>query len=146
MDFITKLKRGWKKGKFICIGLDPVSDKLPKSVSGDFFKFNKAIIDETSDSVLAYKPNSAFYEAEGAKGIEWLKKTCDYIHQYTSIPVILDAKRADIGSTNEGYVKFAFDYLSADAYDEKECPLCREGKPINTEVGHGKEYLRNKKN
>lgn len=116
MDFIKKIKKGWKAGKFVCIGLDPVSEKLPKHLGGDFFKFNKAIIDETADLVLAYKPNSAFYEAEGAQGIEWLKKTCDYISKkYPKIPIILDAKRADIGSTNEGYVKFIFDYLEVDA-------------------------------
>jgi orotidine 5'-phosphate decarboxylase subfamily 2 len=116
MDFLKKLKKGWKGGKFVCIGLDPVVDKLPKHLKGDFFKFNKAIIDETADLVLAYKPNSAFYEAEGSVGIGWLKKTCDYINKkYPNIPVILDAKRADIGSTNEGYVKFAFDYLNVSA-------------------------------
>jgi orotidine-5'-phosphate decarboxylase len=116
MDFLKKLKTNWNNGKFVCIGLDPVSEKLPNHLKGDFFKFNKAIIDETADLVLAYKPNSAFYEAEGALGIEWLKKTCDYINKkYPNVPIILDAKRADIGSTNEGYVKFIFDYLGVDA-------------------------------
>lgn len=116
MDFLKKLRVGWKDKRFVCIGLDPVSDKLPKHLKGDFFKFNKAIIDATSDLVFAYKPNSAFYEALGSLGIEWLKKTCDYINKkYPEIPIILDAKRADIGSTNDGYAKFVFDYLGADA-------------------------------
>lgn len=114
-SFIVKLEKLWAKDKFVCIGLDPVSSRLPKGVTS-FFKFNKAIIDATSDLVLTYKPNSAFYEAQGLKGIEALKKTIDYIKKkYPQIPVILDAKRGDIGSTNEGYVKFVFDYLGADA-------------------------------
>jgi len=113
--FIKKLEKLWAEDKFLCIGLDPVSSRLPYGVSS-FFKFNKSIIDATHDHVLAYKPNSAFYEAEGAKGIEDLKKTVDYIKKnYPNIPVILDAKRADIGSTNDGYVKFVFDFLKADA-------------------------------
>lgn len=114
-SFIAKLEKLWAEDKFVCIGLDPVSSRLPKGVTS-FFKFNKAIIDATSDLVLTYKPNSAFYEAQGLKGIEALKKTIDYIKKkYPQIPVILDAKRGDIGSTNEGYVKFVFDYLGADA-------------------------------
>lgn len=116
MDFQKKLKAGWKDKKFICIGLDPQIDKLPKHLNGDFFRFNKAIIDQTHDLVIAYKPNSAFYEALGDKGLKYLKKTINYIHNKNAqIPVILDAKRGDIESTNEGYAKFAFDYLSADA-------------------------------
>ena len=77
-EFIKKLENLWAEDKFVCIGLDPVSERLPKGISS-FFKFNKAIIDATADQVLAYKPNSAFYEAGGAKGIEELKKTVDYI-------------------------------------------------------------------
>lgn len=80
------------------------------------FSFNKAIIDVTHDLVCAYKPNSAFYEANGAEGVRQLKQTCDYIREaYPGIPIIIDAKRADIGSSNEGYAKFVFDYLGADA-------------------------------
>jgi orotidine-5'-phosphate decarboxylase len=81
-----------------------------------FFDFNKAIIDATADLVCAFKPNSAFYEARGAAGIEELKQTCDYIRQsYADIPIILDFKRGDIGNTNNHYTKFAFDYLQVDA-------------------------------
>lgn len=113
--FVRKLEKLWAEDKFVCIGLDPISSRLPKGVTS-FFKFNKAIIDATSDLVLGYKPNSAFYEAQGSKGIEALKKTVDYIKKnHPQILVILDAKRADIGPTNEGYVKFVFDYLGADA-------------------------------
>lgn len=113
--FISKLEKGWAKGKFVCIGLDPVESKLPKGVKS-FYKFNKAIVDATHDLVIAYKPNSAFYEALGPRGIEELKKTIAYIkNKYPDVLVILDAKRADIGSSNEGYVTFAFEFLGADA-------------------------------
>ena len=116
MEFIEKLKRKWNEDKFVCIGLDPVLDRLPEITKDNFFQFNKAIIDKTHDLVACYKPNSAFYEAKGAMGIDELKQTCDYLSKnYPDIPIILDAKRGDIGSTNEGYVEFAFDYLNCDA-------------------------------
>lgn len=108
-----------KNNSLLCIGLDPVMEKLPEQflrLVHPFFAFNKTIIDTTYDLVCCYKPNSAFYEALGAKGIVELKKTCDYIRTtYPEIPIILDAKRGDIGSTNEGYVSFIFDYLGIDA-------------------------------
>lgn len=114
MRFIDKLCKRWNEGKFVSIGLDPVKEKMPKGLS--FFEFNKAIIDATSSLVAAYKPNTAFYESEGAAGIEELKKTTDYINKkYPDIFLLVDAKRADIGNTNEGYAKFVFDYLRADS-------------------------------
>lgn len=104
-SFTDKLTNKWDEGKFVCIGLDKCD-----------FEFNKNIIDQTFDLVCAYKPNSAFYEAESVAGLEALKKTVDYIHQKDStIPVIVDAKRADIGNTNEEYAKAIFDDLKADA-------------------------------
>lgn len=118
MDFIKKLQKKWKEGKFVCVGLDSEESKIPDFLKGEdrIFEFNKEIIDATHDLAACYKPNSAFYEAEGASGIKQLKKTFGYINKkYPDIPTILDAKRADIGNTNEGYVKFAFDYLDADA-------------------------------
>lgn len=108
-----------KNNSLLCVGLDSDVNNIPDNVKNEKyhqFAFNKAIIDATHDLVCAYKPNSAFYEARGAKGIEELKMTCDYLRQtYPEIPIILDAKRGDIGSTNEGYVAYAFDYLGADA-------------------------------
>ncbi|PIZ68214.1 orotidine-5'-phosphate decarboxylase [Candidatus Roizmanbacteria bacterium CG_4_10_14_0_2_um_filter_36_35] len=78
--------------------------------------FNKPIIEATHDLVCSYKLNTAFYEAIGYKGVEELKKTCDYLKKkYPEIPIIIDAKRGDIGSTNSGYVQFIFTYLGADA-------------------------------
>jgi len=108
-----------KNNSLLCIGLDPDLEKLPPTIKTQqypLFEFNKAIIDATHDLVCAYKPNSAFYEAEGDRGVLQLKMTCDYIREnHPQIPIILDAKRGDIGNTNLGYVKFAFDYLEADA-------------------------------
>lgn len=120
MNFITKLTNIVKKNNsLVCVGLDSDITKIPVHIrNGEHPQstFNKAIMDATHDLVCAYKPNTAFYEARGKAGIEALKITCDYLKEkYPEIPIILDAKRADIGSTNEGYVKFAFDFLGADA-------------------------------
>ena len=80
------------------------------------FRFNQQIVDSTHDLVCAYKPNAAFYEAQGDQGLRALARTIRYIkEQHPDIPVILDVKRADIGNTNLGYVQAAFDELGADA-------------------------------
>lgn len=120
MNFYQKLASVVQKNNsLVCVGLDSDLEKLPDHLKNDKtpqFTFNKAIIDATHDLVCAYKPNSAFYEARGAQGITELKMTCDYIREkYPEIVLILDAKRADIGSTNTGYVSFAFDWLGVDA-------------------------------
>lgn len=102
MSFLDKLTSKWNENKFVCVGLD----------KGDF-EFDKNIVDQTFDLVLAYKPQSAFYEA-GNPGD--LKKTIDYIRQKDpAIPIILDAKRGDIGNTNEAYAKAIFDDLGVEA-------------------------------
>jgi orotidine-5'-phosphate decarboxylase len=120
MTFQQKLDAIIKKNNsVVCVGLDSDIKKLPQHIQkkhNSQFLFNKEIINATHDLVCAYKPNSAFYEAQGVEGIRQLKMTCDYLKKnYSDIPIILDAKRADIGSTNEGYVSFAFDYLRVDA-------------------------------
>jgi len=120
MDFKRKLSASWaKNNSLLCVGLDPDMAKLPQQLHEDgapYFAFNKAIIDATADLVCAYKPNSAFYEARGAAGIEELRQTCAYIKEnHTDIPIILDFKRGDIGNTNNHYASFAFDYLQVDA-------------------------------
>lgn len=109
MTFLQKLDEAVSaNNSLLCVGLDPQSKPL--------FSFCKKIVDQTHDLVCAYKPNSAFYETCGAGGIKELKKLCVYIQKkHPQIPIILDAKRADIGNTNNGYVSFAFDYLKADA-------------------------------
>lgn len=115
MTFTERLReRLAKTNSLVCVGLDSEVAKLP--AGQDQLSFNKAIIDATYDLVFAYKPNTAFYEAQGAKGIETLKATCDYIREKDpEALILLDAKRADIGNTNNGYVQFAYDYLGADA-------------------------------
>lgn len=91
-------------------------DSDTKKITASQFEFNKKIIDTTNDLVCCYKPNIAFYEAEGPEGLDNLKKTMDYLkNNFPEIPVIIDAKRADIANTNDGYVKYIFDYMGADA-------------------------------
>lgn len=108
-----------KNNSLLCIGLDSEFEKLPDRVKTGpkpQATFNKAIVYATQDLVCAYKPNTAFYEARGTQGIEDLKNTCDFLKaHYPEIPIIIDAKRADIGNTNDGYAAFIFDYLGADA-------------------------------
>jgi orotidine-5'-phosphate decarboxylase len=116
VNFTDKLAASVERSNsLLCVGLDPGFSKLPTSAK-DQFAFNKAIIDATHDLVSAYKPNPAFYEARGADGVAALKQTCDYIKEaYPETPIIIDAKRGDIGNTNAGYVEYVFDYLGADA-------------------------------
>lgn len=109
-----------KNNSLVCVGLDPDISKIPhhltKAHADILFRFNREIIDATADVVCAFKPNSAFYEAFGSDGVYQLRLSIEYIRQtYPDVVIILDAKRADIGSTNAGYVTYAFDYLKADA-------------------------------
>ncbi|MDQ5954536.1 MAG: orotidine-5-phosphate decarboxylase [Patescibacteria group bacterium] len=112
-------KRAKEINSLLCVGLDADFEKIPKRfLDMEFpqFEFNKWIIEETHEYVSAYKPNSAFYEARGDQGIKELKMTMDYlISKHPDIFTILDAKRADIGNTNNGYVDFAYEHLGADA-------------------------------
>lgn len=126
-NFRQMLEAQWAKGNFVCVGLDSEFGKIPESarVGGNecevhegntIVAFNRAIVEATKDFVCAYKPNAAFYEAYGAEGISALHRTIADIHAIApDVPVILDAKRADIGNTNAGYVEAAFDFLRADA-------------------------------
>src|SRR5437660_4697719 len=120
--FVSRLEQCWNQDNFVCVGLDSDYNHLPESVKSldsveeTLFAFNRAIIDATHDLVCAYKPNAAFYEAQGDAGHHALVRTVRYIKEnYSQIPVILDAKRADIGNTNAGYVQSAFDVLGVDA-------------------------------
>lgn len=107
------------KQSFLCIGLDTDWHKLPKHLLAEkdpVFEFNKAIIDATHHLVVAYKPNTAFYEALGVKGWVALEKTITYINQkYPDIFTIADAKRGDIGNTSAMYAKAFFDDLQFDS-------------------------------
>lgn len=112
MKFLEKLNQTIKKNNSrLCIGLDPDKAKTPLT----FFEFCKNIIDQTKDLACAYKPNFAFFAAEGLSGLEDLKKTIDYIHKNSDVPVILDAKCGDIGNTAKAYAKAVFDFYRADA-------------------------------
>lgn len=108
-----------KKKSFLCVGLDPDLDKLPKhllNAEDPIFEFNKAIIGATQDLAVAYKPNIAFYEAYGIKGLQSLRKTIEYLN--TNFPeqfTIADAKRGDIGNTSTMYAKAFFDDLEFDS-------------------------------
>jgi orotidine-5'-phosphate decarboxylase len=120
-NFRALLEAQWDQKKFLCVGLDPSLDKIPQSVQRPNTRetltaFNRALIDATKDIVCAYKPNTAFYEAYGDEGWAALRETIEYVHeQALGVPVILDAKRADIGSTNEGYVAASFGHMRSDA-------------------------------
>ncbi len=120
MSFIDRLNNAIdKKNSLLCIGLDPVRQQLPSLFQlkeQPLFEFSKYIIDLTQEFAMAFKPNSAFFEAGGASGIAQLQLTCDYVKEhYPDTLVILDAKRGDIGNSNVGYISYAFDYLHADA-------------------------------
>ncbi len=122
ISFNDMLKAKWAEGKFACVGLDSEYEKLPvflrdgTSVSAAITMFNRAIVGETRDFACAYKPNFAFYMAHGSEGLKALYQTIACIRIVApTVPVILDGKFGDIGNTNEGYAKLAFDYLGADA-------------------------------
>lgn len=102
-----------EKQSFLCVGLDADPKKMPPHLKGDVLAFNKAIIDATRDLCVAYKPNTAFYEALGLDGMRILKDTIAYIGEDHF--VIADAKRGDIGNTSRYYASFAFNTLGANA-------------------------------
>lgn len=125
-SFFQRLEAQWARGHFVCVGLDSEYEKIPEHLrekhesrvglrsSRVIEDFNCEIIRATHDIVCAYKPNMAFYEGE--LGLFALKKTVEFLRQIApEVPVILDFKRGDIGNTNRGSVKFAFDSLQADA-------------------------------
>jgi len=104
------------KRSLLCVGLDTDLQKIPKHLFSEedpVFAFNKAIIDATKEYTVAYKINTAFYEAQGIKGWLSLGKTLDYIPK--DIFTIADAKRGDIGNTAEQYAKTFFDTYPFDS-------------------------------
>ncbi len=108
-----------KKKSFLCVGLDVDLTKIPEHLLKEedpIFAFNKAIIDATHEFCVAYKPNTAFYEAYGIKGWMALEKTINYLNtNYPEIFTIADAKRGDIGNTSTMYAKAFFDDLGFDS-------------------------------
>ncbi len=115
-QLITEIK---KKKSFLCIGLDVDLNKIPSHLLKEedpIFAFNKAIIDATHHLCVAYKPNTAFYEAYGIKGWQSLEKTIQYLNtNYPEIYTIADAKRGDIGNTSTMYAKAFFEDLAFDS-------------------------------
>ena len=129
--FHWRIKERWEEDKFVCVGLDSDYTQISEAVRNKLIQqgtaknispeeillgFNQAIIDATWDLVCAYKPNIAFYEGLGLQGLSALIRTVTYINQRApGVPVIGDMKRADIGNTNLGYVRAAFEVFGFDA-------------------------------
>ncbi|RED45007.1 orotidine-5'-phosphate decarboxylase [Seonamhaeicola aphaedonensis] len=115
-QLVKEIKR---KQSFLCIGLDVDLNIIPERLLKEedpIFAFNKAIIDATHQLCVAYKPNTAFYEAYGIKGWQALEKTIDYLNEnYPEIFTIADAKRGDIGNTSTMYAKAFFEDLAFDS-------------------------------
>jgi len=116
--FAQQLEGAWKKNdSLVCVGLDPEIERFPAHIRKEpspIFQFNRSVIDATADLVCAYKPQFAHYAAYEAE--DQLERTIEYIHRvHPGIPVILDAKRGDIGNTAERYAIEAFERYGADA-------------------------------
>lgn len=114
---MASLKDRWvEKNTMVCVGLDSDINRIPphlKNLDNPLFEFNRAIVDATHDLVCAYKPQIAFYAASGSEA--QLEMSIRYIHdRYPGIPVILDAKRGDIGNTARLYADEAFERYGAD--------------------------------
>ena len=115
--FLQNLKQKVEeRGNFVCVGLDPNFDLMPdhfdKSCAGAA-DFLQTVIEETKDLCVAFKPNMAYFEAMGIEGLRLLEKCRSWIP--TDVPMILDAKRADVGHTSKMLAKMAFDIFGADA-------------------------------
>ena len=118
MKFTDKLSAAWTtNNSLLCVGLDPDLDKFPAHLKGQpdaIATFCKAIIDATADLACAFKPQIAYFAALGAEG--QLEDICRYLREhYPHIPLVLDAKRGDIGATAHQYAREAFDRYGADA-------------------------------
>ena len=118
MGFLDKIQAAMhKNNSLLCVGLDPLPERFPAHIQESdqpILEFNRFIIDATADLVCAYKPQAAHYHARGAE--DELEQTIEYINDnYPDIPVILDSKRGDIGSTADQYAKEAFERYGADA-------------------------------
>ena len=115
-ELVANIRR---KQSFLCVGLDTDIEKLPRhllSEADPIFAFNKAIIDATAPYCVAFKPNLAFYEAAGVKGLMAFEKTVKYLRQnYPDQFIIADAKRGDIGNTSKMYARTFFGEYDVDA-------------------------------
>ncbi len=141
MDFVTALNAAWvRHDSLLCVGLDPDPQRFPAHLAGRpdaIYTFCRAIADATADLVCAFKPQIAYFAAQRAE--DQLEALIAHIHdQHPGIPVILDAKRGDIGATAEQYAREAFERFGADAvtvnpymgYDSVEPYLAHGGKGV----------------
>jgi orotidine-5'-phosphate decarboxylase len=118
MTFIETLKQAWRRNNsLVCVGIDPEPSRFPAPLRGDpdaIFAFCRAIVDATADVACCFKPQFAHFAAQGAE--DALQRLIAHIHaKHPGVPVILDAKRGDIGSTAAFYAAEAFDRYGADA-------------------------------
>ncbi|HYC43005.1 MAG TPA: orotidine-5'-phosphate decarboxylase [Noviherbaspirillum sp.] len=118
MTFIDKLSAAWTaNNSLLCVGLDPDVAKFPahlKQQPDAIYAFCKAIIDATADTACAFKPQIAYFAALRAE--DQLEAICDYLRKnHPDIPIVLDAKRGDIGATAEQYAREAYERYGADA-------------------------------
>jgi len=118
VTFIDKLTAAWAANRsLLCVGLDPDTTRFPAHLKGEpdaIAQFCRAIIDATADLACAFKPQIAYFAAQGAE--DQLEDICAYARErYPTIPVVLDAKRGDIGATAEQYAREAFERYGADA-------------------------------
>src|SRR5205823_15086137 len=125
----------------LCVGLDPIYDKIPAQhrtgdAAGDIFAYNKSIIDGAAPFAAAFKPQYKCYSAEGEAGITALRRTCAYIKgNYPHIPIILDAKYADIGHVLERCAHEAFDLFGVDAVTAMPAPGRKALAPLISRHG-----------
>ena len=119
MNRIELIEQIKTKKSFLCVGLDTDLKKIPQHLLNDndaIFTFNKNIIDATAPYCVAYKPNLAFYEAFGVKGMIAFEKTINYLNEYYPDHfIIADAKRGDIGNTSKMYARTFFEEYDVDA-------------------------------
>ncbi|MCL1974502.1 MAG: orotidine-5'-phosphate decarboxylase [Bacteroidetes bacterium] len=119
MTYNQLVKQIGLKRSFLCAGLDGDRAQMPPHLRKDpnaLFAFNRELIDATAEYVVAYKPNTAFYEVEGSSGWRQLSQTVAYIKEnYPEILIIADAKRGDIGHTAQRYARAFFEELNVDA-------------------------------
>lgn len=118
MSFMQQLRARWREAEsLLCVGLDPEPTRFPASLRGSHdavFEFCRAIVDATADAVCAFKPQIAHFAALGAEAA--LQRLIAHVHrEHPGVPVILDSKRGDIGSTAQNYATEAFDRYVADA-------------------------------
>ncbi|CAN0015615.1 unnamed protein product, partial [Phaeothamnion confervicola] len=136
MGFFTWLaERAESINSLLCVGLDPHASELPANTAEAALAFSKRLIDATAPYAAAFKPNAAFFEAFGAEGVDALRQAIAHVPE--DIPVLLDAKRGDIGTTAAAYATAAFDALGAHAITVNAYMGADTVQPFAEEAGHG---------